>query len=338
MFPNHQFGVIFQLVLGVNNSGHLSHTRYVDHQFTGHQFALCHAIHAGDALDHHQFQATLAIMLLIVLIVLLILSIIHHNIQSSISHIAQSVFENTSMTTFHIVSNIFLIFSQAHWKFQLKRFTNTSTVFDITSKAHFSMVRAFSNHVLKTVHITSTTVVSTAIISVHHLSQNDFIHSSTCTATVLIFSIQSFTYGPTKSITSCVFSLIHKKFVHRATHNAVIATTASHIGHVSIVNHAIIQGNANHTTLSAVASHHNAIQAAITHAESFGFSAIQPLTNSTILIQYAVKSLRYGNNTSQMLRLTISSVSDRVDCNQMSVCDCFAIHHWIHSRFHNQTM
>ena len=84
MFQNPQFGEMFPLVLGVNNSGHLSHTRYVDHQFTGHQFALCHAIHAGDQLDDHQFQATLAIILFIVFIALLILSIIDHSIQSSI--------------------------------------------------------------------------------------------------------------------------------------------------------------------------------------------------------------------------------------------------------------
>jgi hypothetical protein len=198
-------------------------------------------------------------------------SVIHVHALVNFSAIQSSNGQNKSSVTFWIVSRVLFVKSTIPFHAHSRSHENIFIMISIVLNAHSRIQPITSSQAL---NIFQTASRKTFNISIT-VSPFSFRHAWN-------FSIRGFTISEILSTTSCVFSLIHQKFVAHATHNAVTHAIIRPIGQLNIVNAVINHGKAKANHETTAINHATAVTTVIIVAVNFGFFSIQLTTFSII--------------------------------------------------------
>jgi len=198
-------------------------------------------------------------------------SVIHVHALVNFSAIQSSNGQNKSSVTFWIVSHVLFVKSTIQFHAHSRSHEKTFIKISIVLNAHSRIQPIISSQALKIFQIAS-----------HKPRNISFTVSQFSSRHAWNFSIRGFTTAEILSITSCVFSLIHQKFVAHATHNAVTHAIIRQIGQLNNVNAIVNHGKAkaNHEIIAV--NHATAVITVKIVAVNFGFFSIQPTTFSII--------------------------------------------------------
>ncbi|MBQ4123254.1 hypothetical protein IJD44_05985 [bacterium] len=222
-------------------------------------------------------------------------SVIHVHALVNFSAIQSSNGQNKSSVTFWIVSHVLFVKSTIPFHAHSRSNENIFIMISIVLNAHSSTPPIISSQALNIFQIAS-----------HKPRNISFTVSPFSDRHALNFSIRGCTIADILSITSCVFSLIHQKFVARAVANAVTHKIIRQIGQLNKEIAVIIHGKANASQLNTAINHATAVITHIIVAINFGFFSAQFTTFSIIGVT-AFKSLSTtGIKASQIVFFKLS--------------------------------